>query len=159
MGQLQGLSPRENARDMVNITMPQIVLAGASWRVPGLWHRRAAEMFFKNFRATKNNFTATARFTAQQRQRSPTASPSGNTISRRRVNNDNGNVQENGLRNKQEQRKTTTETTRKTDQETDNNEQEKYDILKRLNHTTFLNGLDKNRPQPLTPGQIQCILK
>ena len=49
VGAAQGVSARETSRDMVNTATPQIMLAGASWSVPGLLRRRAAKLFFQKF--------------------------------------------------------------------------------------------------------------
>ena len=127
---------------MVNIAAAQTIVAGASWRLPGLLQRRATEMLLKKLaRAEKKlngNGTANGTTTAtepngvsldqqdlaeknQQQQRL------GKRIKTRQQQNDN--VQENGLRN----------------------EQQKQDISMRLNYRTFLNGLDKKNSRPIFP--------
>lgn len=88
MGQPQGLSPREITRDMVKIATPQIVLASASWRVPGLLHRRAAKMFFQNFprdgKQLHDNGTANGVTTATE--------PNGVSLSKRHLSEIISNV-------------------------------------------------------------------
>jgi len=144
---------------MVIVAAPQIVVLSASWRAPGpgdlvvgartpakrtalrryllggdpspeTTDRKAARWLRLPSAGGESQLPAATyplcphEFTKKKRSKKRKYRP---TTICAASNNDNGNGQENRLRNTRQRQ---------------NNEQQKYDISKRLNYTSFLNGLD-----------------